>query len=180
MKKILVILLTLMCLMSLAGCSTNDATKVNEEPTKEEVKEEVKEESTSTYETVSDVEIPEFSVDICGITITQNKMKDYPVYKISVSLTNSEGTNKDYTYYGYSLTDVLKAAGLEVKEGEVVATATDGYEITYKDNIILDSTLIALIRDDKSFKEGPWLAPCASETNGDYLKNLSAIKIVVD
>ena len=179
MKKVLTILLTLMCLITLVGCSSNSATSTNEEVV-EEVKEEVKEESTSAYEVVTDVEIPEFKVDICSVTITQNEMKDYPVYKISVSLTNSEGTNKDYTYYGYSLTDVLKAAGLDVKEGEVVAKATDGYEITYKDNIILDSTLIALIRDDKTFKEGPWLAPCASSVNGDYLKNLSAISIGVN
>lgn len=174
MKKLLTILLTLMCLFTLVACNKSTATE------EVKVEEPVTEETTSKYEVVSDVEIPEFKVEICGQTVTENEMKDYPVYKISVSLTNSEGTNKNYTYYGYSLIDALKAAGLDVKEGEVVATATDGYEITYKDNIILDSTLIALIRDDKTFKEGPWLAPCASETNGDYLKNLSSIQIAVN
>lgn len=154
MKKVLCLLVTLMCLLSLVGCG-----------------------NASGLEEAKDVEVPEFSITVCDKTITDKEMGSYPVYKISVSLTNSEGTNKDYTYYGYSLTDVLKAAGVSMKEGKVVAIATDGYEIDYEDNIILDTTLIALIRDDKAFKEGPWLAPCSSQTNGDYLKNLSSITI---
>lgn len=172
MKKILCLLLTLMCLFTLMGCSNKNTSEVKQEaPT---------EEKTSEFETVEGIELPEFSITLCDKTITNKEMETYPIYKIPVSLTNNEGTNKEYTYIGYSLTDALKAASLDVKEGEVVATATDGYEISYKDNIILDSTLIALIRDDKPFKEGPWLAPCASSTNGDYLKNLSEIKIAVN
>lgn len=173
MKKILLVLLTIMCLFTLVACKNE--TSSNPEETAE-VQEEVTNEEEKVYEKD---EMPDFSIVVCGKTITKEEMAEYAVYTISVQTTNSEGTVKDYTYAGYSILDVLKAAGVETSEGVVVATATDGYEISYEENIIIESTLIALIRNDETFKEGPWLAPCESTTNGDYLKNLSEIKILV-
>ena len=178
MKKILLVLLTFMCLFTLVACK-NDTSSNQEEKVAEETLE-VQEETTNEEEKVYEKdEMPDFSIVVCGKTITKEEMDEYAVYTISVQTTNSEGTVKDYTYAGYSILDVLKAAGIKTSEGVVVATATDGYEINYEENIIIEPTLIALIRNDETFKEGPWLAPCESTTNGDYLKNLSEIKIAV-
>lgn len=178
MKKILLVLVTFMCLFTLVACKKD--TSLSQEETKVEETQETKEETTSEEEKVYEKsEMPDFSIVVCGKTITKEEMDEYAVYTISVQTTNSEGTVKDYTYAGYSIIDVLKAAGVETNDGVVVATATDGYEISYEENIIIESTLIALIRNDEAFKEGPWLAPCESTTNGDYLKNLSEIKIIV-
>lgn len=179
MKKILLVLLTFMCLFTLVACK-NDTSSNQEEKVAEETLE-VQEETTNEEEekVYEKDEMPDFSIVVCGKTITKEEMDEYAVYTISVQTTNSEGTVKDYTYAGYSILDVLKAAGVKTSEGVVVATATDGYEINYEENIIIEPTLIALIRNDETFKEGPWLAPCESTTNGDYLKNLSEIKIAV-
>ena len=179
MKKILLVLLTFMCLFTLVACK-NDTSSNQEEKVAEETLE-VQEETTNEEEekVYEKDEMPDFSIVVCGKTITKEEMDEYAVYTISVQTTNSEGTVKDYTYAGYSILDVLKAAGVETSEGVVVATATDGYEINYEENIIIEPTLIALIRNDETFKEGPWLAPCESTTNGDYLKNLNEIKIAV-
>ena len=163
MKKVLVLLL---CLLVLAGCTNN---KVDEPQTLEEPP--VQE---TTEPAVS------FKITVCGIEVTEKEMASYELASYKVKLVNSKGTEKEYEYKGYRLTDVLKAIDINVTEGQVVATATDGYETTYKDNIILEDTLIAVLRDGEEFEEGPWLAPCSSTTNGDYLKNLSEIKIAVN
>ena len=178
MKKILLVLLTFMCLFTLVACKSEATTE--EETVVEETVEVQEETSTEEEKVYQKEEMPDFSIVVCGTTITNESMDEYAVYTISVETTNSEGTVKNYTYAGYSILDVLKAAGVEASEGVVVATATDGYEISYEENIIIEPTLVALIRNDEAFKEGPWLAPCESTTNGDYLKNLAEIKIAVE
>lgn len=152
MKKVLCLLL---CLLALVSCTSEN----------------------SSLQKVSDLEVPSFEITIQGIKVTEKDMESYPLYQTTVKTTNSKGTEKEYTYIGYSIKDVIKAAKLEITKGTIIATATDGYESEYEDNIIIDTTLIAVLRDNESFSEGPWLAPCASKTNGDYLKNVSTIEI---
>lgn len=168
MKKVLCLLL---CLLVTTGCATN----------KEESKE-VKEENTVQEEVKVEekVEVPAFTIKICDKEVTEKTMEGYEIVSYEVDLVNSKGTEKHYKYEGYRITDVLKAIGIDVKEGLITATATDGYETVYKENFILDDTLIAVLRDGEAFEEGPWLAPCSSTTNGDYLKNISEIMIAVN
>lgn len=164
MKKVLCLLL---CLLVFTGCSTNNQ-EVEPETTEEPVVEEK-------------VEVPSFTITVNGNEVTEKDMASYELVSYDVELVNSEGTVKNYNYQGYKITDVLDAIGFDANEGKgVLAIATDGYETAYEDNIILDTTLIAVLRDGEPFKEGPWLAPCSSTTNGDYLKNLSEISIAVE
>ena len=168
MKKILCLLL---CLLVLGGCGAkkeDTPTTLEEPPVVEEVKEETK------------VEVPAFTIKIVGKEITEKDMASYELASYEVKLVNSKGTEKEYKYEGYRITDVLDVAGYKDLTGTVTAIATDGYETLYKDNIILEDTLIAVLRDGEAFEEGPWLAPCSSTTNGDYLKNLSEIIIAVE
>ena len=165
MKKVLCLVL---CLLMVAGCSA----KKEEEPVVEEVKEETKVEEK--------VEVPSFTITVCDQEVTEKTMEGYEVVSYEVDLVNSKGTEKHYKYEGYRITDVLKALGIDISEGYITATATDGYETVYKENFILEDTLVAVLRDGEAFEEGPWLAPCSSTTNGDYLKNVSEIKIAVE
>lgn len=163
MKKVLCLMF---CLLVLVGCGAKkeDEPQTLEEPPVQEISEPA----------VS------FKITVCGKEVTEKEMEGYEIASYEVKLINSKGTEKNYKYEGYRITDVLKAIDINVADGEVVATATDGYETVYKDNIILEDTLIAILRDGEVFEEGPWLAPCSSETNGDYLKNLSEISIAVN
>ena len=163
MKKLVCLLL---CLLVLTGCGAKEESEPQtlEEPPVQEI----------TEPAVS------FKITFCGKELTEKEMASYELATYEVKLVNSKGTEKNYKYVGYRITDVLKALDIDVKEGQVVATATDGYENTYKDNIILEDTLIAVLRDGETFEEGPWLAPCSSTTNGDYLKNISEISIAVN
>ena len=174
MKKLLCLL---GCLLMLSACSTNKKEEIAES-TQPETQE--KAETNTETDANEEVFIPSFSIQVCGNAITEKEMASYELVSFEVKTINSKGTEKNYKYTGYRITDVLKACGLNVSEGDVTATATDGYETIYKDNIILDTTLVAVLRDGEAFEEGPWLAPCSSETNGDYLKNLSEIKIAVE
>lgn len=163
MKKLLCLLL---CLFVLTGCGSNkeDVPQTLEEPPVQEIIEPA----------VS------FKITFCGKELTEKEMASYELASYEVKLVNSKGTEKNYKYVGYRITDVLKALDINVTDGQVVATATDGYENLYKDNIILEDTLIAILRDGEEFEEGPWLAPCSSTTNGDYLKNIAEINIAVN
>lgn len=163
MKKLLCLLL---CLLVLTGCGSNkeDTPQTLEEPSVQEISEPA----------VS------FKITFCGKELTEKEMESYELASYEVKLVNSKGTEKNYKYVGYRITDVLKALDIDVTDGQIVATATDGYENIYKDNIILEDTLIAILRDGEVFEEGPWLAPCSSTTNGDYLKNIAEINIAVN
>ena len=163
MKKVLCLLL---CLLVVTGCAAN--------------KEEVKEESETQEEVKETIEVPAFTIKICDKEVTEKTMEGYEIVSYEVDLVNSKGTEKHYKYEGYRITDVLKAIDIDTKEGFITAIATDGYETVYKENYILEDTLIAVLRDGEAFEEGPWLAPCSSTTNGDYLKNISEIMIAVN
>lgn len=161
MKKVLCLLL---CLLVITGCTSEQETKkVSSNPVVQEK-----------------VEVPSFSIQVCGKELTEKEMANYELVDFEVKLINSKGTEKNYKYTGYRITDVLKALNLNIDEGFITATAADGYETVYKENFILDTTLLAVLRDGEAFEEGPWLAPCSSETNGDYLKNVTTIDIAVN
>lgn len=163
MKRIIASLLVLLLLMGAAACT-------NEKP----------EETTNApaAQIVTDAEIPEFSVLVNGVEVTNETMADYTVYSVQTHSVNSHGTEDNRLYVGYAVSDVLAAAGIEGEYTEVKAAADDGYEIAYDaDTAKLSTTLLAVIRDGEPFKKGPWFAPCHSGTSGDYLKNVASIGV---
>lgn len=157
MKKYVSLILALMLVFSLAACGSNDAGS--------ELKEAV------------GVTIPAFSLNVNGTVITEAELADCPVYEVSATSTNSSGTESTCVYIGFSLKDVLDAAGAgEFKT--LTAIASDGYEVEIDAAMALEpSTLIAISKDGEQMKDGPWLAPCTSKTTGDYNKGVVAISL---
>lgn len=101
---------------------------------------------------------------------------------------------KESTYSGYSLTDILLAAGAKIGKDELrgkelssylLVEAADGYKATFAiaeiapeftDRIIL----LADMRDGKSLdaKEGPWQIIVPGEKkHGRWVRQVSALKI---
>lgn len=159
MKKLLVLLLMFMFILS--GCS----------PKKEEEK------VDETITEVSDVVVPEFKVKICGAKITEKEMEKYPLYKVHASSVNSSGTAHEVDYVGYRFKDFLEVIQFEGDANKATIICTDGYQTDYEGDLRADEVLIAITKDGETFKDGPWFAPCNSETTGDYAQDLEKIEI---
>lgn len=164
MKKTVSLVLVVMLVISLVGCGQNSATpSAATGPVAEEVK---------------GVTIPAFSVTVNGVTVDQAAMATYPMYSVQATSVNSAGTESTITYVGFAMSDVCKAAGLTEAYIWLEATADDGYAVTIKDDAVLaPATLLAMTKDGTPFDSSPWLAPCASETTGDYLKGCVSILV---
>jgi hypothetical protein len=164
MKKTLSLVLALTLILSLAACGGGAA-----KPSAA---------AGAVAEEVKGITITDFSVTVNGVTIDQTAMADYPIYSVQASSTNSAGTESTKTYVGFAMSDVIKAAGLTGSYIWLEATADDGYAVTIKDDAVLaPTTLLALTEDGKPFASSPWLAPCASQTSGDYLKGCVSILV---
>ncbi len=163
MKKIIAVLLVILMLIGVCACAKEKPEETNAAP---------------TVQVVIDAEIPEFSVLVNGVEVTNETMADYTVYSVQTHSVNSQGTEDDRLYVGYAVSDVFAAAGITGEYTEVKAVADDGYEIAYDAaTAALPTTLLAVIRDGEPFKKGPWFAPCHSGTSGDYLKNVASIGV---
>lgn len=163
MKKIIAALLVILMLIGVSACTKEKNKEENEAP---------------TAQVVTDADIPEFSVLVNGVEVTDETMAAYNVYSVQTHSVNSHGTEDNRLYVGYAVSDVLAAAGVTGEYTEVKAAADDGYEIAYDaDTAALSTTLLAVIRDGEPFKKGPWFAPCHSGTSGDYLKNVASIGV---
>lgn len=154
MKKIVVVLLSMLLVLGLAACSKKQENGV-----------------------VTGIEVPEFKTIVCGKEITNNDLKDYELYSITAESTNSQGNTKQVKYVGYRLIDVFKASNIEVPNA-IVVNATDGYSFTYEGDLNDEKILLAISKDGNTFKDGLWFAPCSSKTTGDYLENLKSIEFV--
>jgi DMSO/TMAO reductase YedYZ molybdopterin-dependent catalytic subunit len=131
---------------------------------------------------ISNSDMPAFSISVETasetLLVNNESLSDLPAYEVEATSTNSYGTEETRVYSGYSIKDVLSAAGIDEDDVEsVTATAGDGYEITCDwETAMRDITLLALLCDGKA-DGGPWLAPCASENTPDYVKGLSKIEV---
>ena len=162
MKKTLSLVLALMLILSLVACG-NQADVAAAGPVAQEVQ---------------GVTIPEFSVTVNGIAVDQTAMAAYPMYSVQATSTNSAGTESTTTYVGFSMKDVLAAAGLTEAYVWLEATADDGYAVTVTgDKVLADTTLLAMTQDGEPFTSSPWFAPCSSATTGDYLKGCVSILV---
>ena len=187
MKKYLSVLPAILFAFSLTACAgtaggTGGAPAMSAAPT-------VSQESTQTpsapeesyvpaAEEVRGVTIPAFSIQVNGIGITQESVAAYPMYSVQAKSTNSSGTETTVTYVGFSIKDILKAAGLNENYVWLEATASDDYTVTLKGGVIYeDTTLLAVTRDGSPFTTSPWLAPCSDKVTGDYLKGMVSILV---
>ncbi|PKM72989.1 MAG: hypothetical protein CVU91_08195 [Firmicutes bacterium HGW-Firmicutes-16] len=163
MKKSLSLVLALILILSLAACA--GAAKPSDT-------------AGAVAEEVKGVTIPNFSVTVNGVTVDQTAMAAYPMYSVQATSTNSAGTESTKTYVGFAISDIVKAAGLTDSYIWLEGTADDGYAVTIKDDAVLaPTTLLAMTEDGKPFATSPWLAPCASETSGDYLKGCVSLLV---
>ncbi len=163
MKKIIALLMALMLLVGIVGCGKKETS------TKDEA---------ITAEVVTDVEIPEFSVLVNGTEITDKAMASCTVYSVQTHTVNSTGTEDNRVYVGYTISDILAAAGITGGYTTVEAAADDGYTISYDASTAAQpTTLLAVIRDGEAFKKGPWFAPCSSGASGDFLKNVASLGV---
>ena len=183
MKKILPILLALLFVLSFAACAQQEtepaeaSTEVSAEVSAE-ASAEPSEAAEPVAEEVQGVTIPTFTVTVNGITVDQDAMAAYPMYSVQATSINSAGTETTITYVGFAMSDVLAAAALSDAYIWLEATADDGYAVTITgDTVLAETTLLAMTKDGEPFGTAPWLAPCGSETTGDYLKNCVSILV---
>lgn len=155
MKKFLTLLMILFISLSLTGCQ-------NKKETISEVK---------------DLEVPAFEIKVCGAKITDADLVSYPLYLIETDTVNSEGTKHNSVYVGYQLKDVFAVAQVNVDGKAAVITCVDGYEFTYEGDLNDENVLLAITKDDETFKTSPWFAPCSSQTSGDFAQDLARIEI---
>ncbi|MCL2068760.1 MAG: hypothetical protein FWH00_02560 [Oscillospiraceae bacterium] len=164
MKKNLMALIAITVILCLAACSGGAAAQP--------------EASNPAAEKVSGITVPAFSVSVNGIEITQEAVAAYPVYSVQATTVNSSGTESTAIYIGYTVKDILDAAGLSEDYIWLEASADDGYTITLTGETILqDTTLLAVMKDDQPFAAAPWLAPCNDKKSGNYLKNTVSILV---
>ncbi|MDO5331592.1 MAG: hypothetical protein Q4E99_02835, partial [Bacillota bacterium] len=160
MKKLLVLIMVLF-LMCLGGCAnTNEQESGNE----------------TDIEVVENITVPDFKIKICGAKITNKDLESYSIYKAHSSSINSSGTEHEVDYVGYRLKDLLEVAQVKA-EGKATIICTDGYQYDYEGDLNADDVLIAITKDGEAFKNGPWFAPCGSNTTGDYAQDLDKIEI---
>ncbi len=190
MKKLLALLLSLSLVVTLAACSENAPAETTENTT---VATEAQTEAETTEETEGETEsdstelpapeikeavgvtIPEFSVNVNGVDVTNVTLADLALYEVTAHSINSAGTTSVTTYIGFTVKDILAASGIEAT-GAMVVTADDGYEIEYSAEVAnADTTLLAVSKNGEQFGTAPWLAPCSEQVTGQYLKNAITI-----
>lgn len=165
MKKFLAILLALAMVFSFAACSEKKEEPKQEEPQK------------ASVEVVKGVTIPSFKIKVCGVKITNEDMAAYDLYKYTADTVNSSGTAKSNVYIGFKMSDVLAECGITGTLGKATVTAADNYEVVYEGDLMAENCFVAISKDGAQGKNGPWFAPCASGTTGDYLQDLSKMEI---
>lgn len=176
MKRVFVILFTIVALFSLASCGSSKTTENNSEQPPAESLQESSDTNPVSFNPVTSATIPDFTIDVCGKSVTFEQLADYDVYEAQVHTINSSGTEATSTYVGFSLKDVFAAAGISEYES-VVATADDGYFVEISKDVSLENTLIAISKDGNQYTSSPWFAPCSSGTASDYLKGMVAITL---
>lgn len=172
MKKTLALILALIMSFALCACGAKtEAPAPAAEPAPAEAP------AAPAMTEKMGVTIPALSLNINGKIITDADLAEYAVYEVTATSVNSSGTESTCTYVGFSVPDVLAAAGI-TEAGTISVIADDGYQIDLDGAIAFEpTTLIAITRDGAQFKSAPWFAPCSSGTTGDYLKGLAAISV---
>ncbi len=122
------------------------------------------------------VEFAAYSFLVNGTAVTNDKLKDLHIYKITVSVTDKSGAASESTYAGYKLADVLTACGV-ASPASVTVKANDGYETELtKEQISSEYTLVAIEKDKTTGEGGTiWVAPCTETESKSYCKLVTEI-----
>lgn len=129
------------------------------------------------YEYDGSVSADSFSIVVCGTEIDGTAMVGYPFYGCKAVSVNSYGTKTAYEYVGYTLEDILKAAGVSSVYETVTVTGEDGYSVDFSaKETNPKKTLIALQRDGSN-AFSPIFAPCGSDETSSYVKIVSEISV---
>jgi len=182
-KSLAALLMALLLLAALTACGLQNPQVSAEEPTPTGAAEPGEESGPAapaapTAEEVRGVTVPAFSVTVNGIAVDHAALAGCPLYSVQSTSVNSTGTESTVTYVGFALRDVLQTAGLTEDYIWLEAEADDGYTVNFLgEDIMADTTLLAITRDGSPFKSAPWFAPCASATTGEYLKGCVSILV---
>lgn len=181
MRKVLAMLLALAMAFAMCACVKEETPETETTAATETAAPETEAQETDApapvAQEVQGVTVPEFAVTVNGVTVDQNLMAEYPLYSVQATSTNSSGTTSTVTYVGFSMKDVCAAAGLTEEYVWMEATADDGYAVTITADVMADTTLLAMTKDGEQFGSTPWMAPCTSQTTGDYLKGCVSILV---
>ena len=182
-KSLAALLLALCLLLTLTACGGQNTPAPTEAPAPGDASASAEapdsaEPAAPKAEEVRGVTIPEFSVTVNGVAVDHTALAGCPLYSVQSTSVNSTGTESTSTYVGFALHDVLRAAGLTEDYIWLEAEADDGYAVNFLgEEVMADTTLLAITRDGSQFKSAPWFAPCSSATTGDYLKNCVSILV---
>ena len=130
-------------------------------------------------EVQGDVEVPAFTLAIDETAYTEADFSDLKVYECRAKYQNRYGSDVEYLYTGYRLSDVLNKAGVSAESG-VTAVCTDGYEVDLTAKEAADpTTLVAFWRDgEPSVEAGTvFVVPCKVKDSPDYAKAVSGLLI---
>ncbi|NMA00208.1 MAG: hypothetical protein GX924_04135 [Clostridiaceae bacterium] len=184
-RKLFSLLLALLLALTLVAC--DEKTKPEPVDTSEQITAPIETPAEKTEpippagpvaEEVKGITIPEFSITVNGVAVDHVAMAAYPTYSVQATSVNSAGTESTTTYVGFAISDVLQAAGLTESYVWLEAEADDGYVVSFKgEDIMANTTLLAMTKDGSQFKNAPWFAPCTSGTTGDYLKGCVSILV---
>ena len=119
------------------------------------------------------VEFEPYSFLVNGIEVTNETLEGLRIFRITALTVNNAGEERENTYTGYQLGEVLARLGLD-DATTVTAVATDGYEAEYDyDAIISPHTLVAIERDRELGEDGTiWIAPCAETGARSYARDV--------
>lgn len=175
MKKFITLLLCIVMSMSMVACNSNGGDKGTTTTTTKAKITTTQAPKLEVTEYTDEIEVPQFSLNINGKDFTQADFADLKLYYCEATSVNSAGTESTIPYIGYKASDVLAKAGV-TEYKNAICTASDGYEKEFSYDIFsLDTTLIAISKDDEIVKEGVTVAPCTSTTTGDYAKKVVTI-----
>lgn len=180
MKKSLLLTLVLAMILAATACSKPaEETKAPETTAAStETAAETAAAGAVTAEEVRGVTVPAFEITVNGLTVTNELMAEYPVYSCECTSTNSKGTETTSVFQGFALKDICAAAGLTEEYVWVCAEASDGYAVEITENVMDNTTMLAVTKDGSQFSEAPWFAPCTSDTTGNFVKG--CVKLLVN
>lgn len=122
------------------------------------------------------IKFADYSFKVNGTEVKNADLEGLKIWRITVTVQNSKGAVSEAKYSGYVLKDVLEKLGIS-NPASVKAVADDGYEAELTAEQLADELTIIAIEKDKATGENGtiWLAPCSSQTSGDYAKNVVEI-----
>ncbi len=183
-SKILALVMALVMVFAFAACSNAPASEpTTEAPTEAPTDAPVAdapEGAPEIKDATDKVTFEAFSFMVNGQEVTNETLKDCPIYKITVETINSKGNAKEATYGGYAIKDVLKAAGCE-DATKINVKCNDGHESDTPYEITEENAPYILVAIEKNKELGEdgtvWLAPCLEETSEYYSKLVTELVV---